>query len=65
MEIMLSESLETTGYTCVYALSSVFVLVSVGLVAVQYKMVRKYLHNRKYLWLNDWLMNRFNRLMNY
>lgn len=50
MEIMLSESLETTGYTCVYALSSVFVLVSVGLVAVQYKMVRKYLHNRKYLW---------------
>lgn len=65
MEIMLSESLETTGYTCVYALSSVFVLVSVGLVAVQYKMVRKYLHNRKYLWLNVWLINWFKRFIYY
>ena len=49
LEIIVSEASDSYDFTCLYAFSSMFVVASVTLTYLQYKMIKKHLHQRKYI----------------
>lgn len=49
MEIMVSESSDHYSFSNLYIFSGAFVVASIVLTCLQYRVIRKYLHARKYI----------------